>query len=122
MVGKHPNPKARPTHRGSQQWLMTWAIIALAIVVVVAWLVQAPPQDALRSPAKSLGTVLSAWARRETSPTLDPAEFTDKAAIAYQSAREIPEVLDQLHCYCECDRFLDHRSLLSCYVDYHAAT
>jgi hypothetical protein len=60
--------------------------------------------------------------RRETRPTLDPARFTGKAALAHRAAREIPDVLDQVHCYCGCDRDARHVSLLSCYVDGHAVT
>jgi hypothetical protein len=39
-----------------------------------------------------------------------------------QVAREIPDTLDGLYCYCECDKHAGHRSLLSCYTDGHAAT
>jgi|SRR5438093_4141201 len=60
--------------------------------------------------------------RRETRSTLDPARFTGNAALAHRAAREIPDVLDQLRCYCGCDRDARHVSLLSCYVDGHAAT
>jgi hypothetical protein len=60
--------------------------------------------------------------RRETRPTLDPALFVGKAAAAHRVAREIPEVLDQLYCYCQCDKHRGHKSLLSCYTDGHAAT
>lgn len=59
---------------------------------------------------------------RETRPTLDPDRFVGKARLGHQVAREIPEVLDQLYCYCYCDRTVGHRSLLSCYTDGHAAT
>ena len=75
-------------------------------------------RDATRGPVAG-----GAWVpRRETRPTLDPARFVGKAARAHQVAREIPEVLDQLYCYCHCDRSAGHRSLLSCYTDGHAAT
>lgn len=40
--------------------------------------------------------------------------------MAYQAAQEIPEVLDSLYCYCDCEKHLGHKSLLSCYVDEHA--
>ena len=66
--------------------------------------------------------VRSGVRRRETRRTLDPARFTGKAALAHQAAREIPDVLDQLHCYCGCDRDARHVSLLSCYTDGHAVT
>jgi len=61
-------------------------------------------------------------ARRETRPTLDPGLFVGKAAVAHRVAREIPDVLDQLYCYCQCDKHAGHKSLLSCYTDGHAAT
>ena len=43
------------------------------------------------------------------------------AVRAYDIAREIPEVLDGLHCYCECDESMGHRSLLSCFESQQAA-
>ncbi len=61
-------------------------------------------------------------ARRETRTTLDPALFVGKPATAHRAARDIPDVLDQLYCYCQCDKHLGHKSLLSCYTDGHAAT
>ena len=64
-------------------------------------------------------TVLS---RRETRATLDPARFTGTAAQAYRVAREIPDVLDQLQCYCACGGQYGHVSLLSCYTDGHGST
>ena len=60
--------------------------------------------------------------RRETRPTLDPARFVGKAQLAHQIARDIPDVLDGLYCYCGCDKTSGHKSLLSCYTDGHAAT
>ncbi len=56
----------------------------------------------------------------ETRATLSPAYFTGPAAQAYRVAREIPEVIDSLHCYCECKKNYGHKSLLTCYVDRHA--
>ena len=64
----------------------------------------------------------AAAALRETRPTLDPARFVGKARVSHQVARDIPAVLDQLYCYCACDKHLGHKSLLSCYTDNHAAT
>jgi hypothetical protein len=72
-----------------------------------------------RSPA---GTAIAGRARRETRPTLDPARFVGKPAQAHRVARAIPDVLDDLYCYCECDKSIGHTSLLSCYTDGHAAT
>ncbi len=55
----------------------------------------------------------------EVRETLSPAYFTGRSARAYQAARDIPEVLDSLHCYCECKKHFGHKSLLTCFVDQH---
>jgi len=61
----------------------------------------------------------------EKRPTLDPNIFSNNAMIkkAYQIAKEIPWVLDSIYCYCFCEEspVFKHKSLLSCYVDNHAA-
>lgn len=59
--------------------------------------------------------------RRERRPTLEPALYTGKVRRAHEVAREIPDVLDQLRCYCGCEG-VGHVSLLSCYTDGHAVT
>ncbi len=57
----------------------------------------------------------------ETKPVLSPAYFIGQTARAYRVAKEIPQVLDSLYCYCQCERNIGHKSLLSCYTDQHAA-
>jgi len=57
----------------------------------------------------------------EVRATLSPTEFSGETARAYQIAKEIPEVLDSMYCYCECEKHFGHKSLLTCYVDEHAA-
>jgi hypothetical protein len=80
-----------------------------------------PPTDRVVATDPGAAAIAGA-ARRETRPTLDPARFTGKPAAAYQVAREIPAVLDQLRCYCACDSQYGHVSLLSCYTDGHGST
>jgi hypothetical protein len=58
----------------------------------------------------------------ENRPTLSPARFSGKVRRAYEIAREIPQVLDRLYCYCRCKENFAHENLLSCYVDTHAST
>jgi uncharacterized protein with PCYCGC motif len=53
--------------------------------------------------------------------TLSPALFVGKTAAAYQVAREIPETLAQIYCYCGCDKLVGHTSLLHCFSDAHAS-
>jgi hypothetical protein len=60
----------------------------------------------------------------ETRATLDPGQFNDaRVKEAYKIAKEIPWVLDSIYCFCMCKESptFRHKSLLSCYVDHHAA-
>jgi Protein of unknown function with PCYCGC motif len=54
--------------------------------------------------------------------TLDPMQFTGEVREAYKIARENPDLLAQLHCYCGCDRTEGHKNLLDCYRGHHAAS
>ena len=105
--------------RARYGWLLAFLLI-VAVAVPVVWRVVATRDDA--GPALTSVALPAARVRRETRPTLDPARFVGKAALAHQVAREIPDTLDRLYCYCECDKHFGHKSLLSCYTDGHAAT
>jgi hypothetical protein len=62
--------------------------------------------------------------RGETRPTLEPGLFRNPTIRkAYQVAKDIPWVLDSIYCFCFCEESpaFRHKSLLSCYVDGHAA-
>ncbi|MCL5022414.1 MAG: hypothetical protein M1497_03445 [Nitrospirae bacterium] len=62
--------------------------------------------------------------RGENGATLDPRMLGDpRAKEAYAIAKEIPWVLDSIYCFCQCEEspVFRHKSLLSCYVDKHAA-
>lgn len=53
--------------------------------------------------------------------TLEPSRFgVSIVSRAYGIARQIPEVLVQQPCHCNCG-VLGHRSLLDCYASFHAA-
>ena len=52
-------------------------------------------------------------------PTLSPAIFTGNKRLAYQAAKDIPQTLAQLPCYCHCDRGHGHKSLHSCFESEH---
>ncbi len=57
----------------------------------------------------------------QLKPTLPETQFFGKAREAYRVAREIPQTLAQLPCYCHCDRSFGHKSLHTCFVDDHAS-
>jgi hypothetical protein len=52
--------------------------------------------------------------------TLDPNLFKGKAKKAYQIAKEIPEILAKMPCFCECEVY-GHETLLDCFIDNHGA-
>jgi hypothetical protein len=86
-------------------------ILCLALFVVLA----AAQQERPSAKDESLR-------RGETRATLDPDLFKDaQVKSAYQAAKEVPWLLDSLLCYCFCEESFHHKSLLSCYVDDHAA-
>jgi hypothetical protein len=60
-------------------------------------------------------------AAQTLEPTLSPSKFVGQARLAYQVAREIPQTLAELPCYCECDKAFGHKSLHTCFVDTHAS-
>jgi hypothetical protein len=62
------------------------------------------------------------YSLRETSPTLSPERFRGKTQRAYTIAREIPQVLDGLYCYCRCRENFGHKNLLTCFTSTHAST
>ena len=51
--------------------------------------------------------------------TLDPSAIKGKDREGYQIAKEIPEILAQLPCFCGCEA-VGHENLLDCFVDEHA--
>jgi hypothetical protein len=58
----------------------------------------------------------------ETRPVLSPSLFVGRAREAYAAAKQYPEVMDQVFCYCTCDEPPTyHKSLLSCFTDNHGA-
>lgn len=97
---------------------------AVVVAAASAVMIAVPREARTPEPGVASARLVAAprVARRETRPALDPARFSGKAAAAYQVAREIPDVLDQLTCYCACGSEYGHVSLLSCYTDGHGAT
>jgi hypothetical protein len=51
--------------------------------------------------------------------TLDPKLIKGKDREGYRVAKEIPEILAQLPCFCGCEA-VGHENLLDCFVDEHA--
>jgi hypothetical protein len=58
----------------------------------------------------------------QISQTLSPTLFEGKTRDAYQAAADIPEVLQELPCFCGCMQHNGHENNLFCFRDGHGAT
>jgi hypothetical protein len=95
-----------------------WVITTVAILVI-AFLI---------TPSTNAGAAHVHPEPRLNDPNLAatvmaPASASNyqRAVRAYRIAQVIPEVLDGMHCYCECHENIAHRSLLTCFHDGHGA-
>lgn len=113
MVSKTERRKATQKKGGG--------IIALAIVAIVVLGVGYIGYRYINNPGKDGAFTSQRVPGGERRPTLDPTLFTGSVARAYQVAREIPQVLDQLYCHCQCIENSGHLSNLSCFIDRHGA-
>jgi Protein of unknown function with PCYCGC motif len=93
-----------------------WWMIVGAVVLFggVAWFSlrvtdsSTPPQQAAVMP-------------QVTVQTLSPSMFTGETRAAYQVAKDIPDVLQQLPCFCGCKESAGHASNYFCFADMHGA-
>lgn len=110
------NKETKPA-RAKRPGLRVASVLVALALIVGAW-VYANNSTRSADPQPRDG---SAYVRRETKVSLSPALFVGKTETAYRVAEQIPDVIDHLYCYCECDKHSGHRSLLSCFTDNHAA-
>jgi hypothetical protein len=120
MGKKKKSKKITPAKSSNTTKNIIIGILAVLVtaLVAVAYQYKSAPET---SPAAVVDE--NSYRRGETRETLSPSLFSDPyIARTYQIAKEIPHVLDSLFCYCYCDKDpFYHVSLLSCYVDKHAA-
>ena len=108
--------------------LVHWPVIVFgsALIALFSTLAYKASHLAPPSPERGSGAVPVHYDRAgDAMPfpaTLAPASFKQtEVREAYQTAKEIPEVLAQQPCYCYCQR-KGHRSLLDCFKTDHAAS
>ncbi len=109
------NGKPPPAKKGRWVQLLLLAAIVLGAVALVVFVPASGDRDG--------GTRSFQVVGGETKPVLDPARFADlRVQLAYQAAAKYSQVLDEVFCYCYCDRHpFNHKSLLSCFTDGHGA-
>jgi hypothetical protein len=99
---------------------MRWSVLTAWVIIIALALASGSDLASAQTVQKD-----ESLRKGEKRATLDPNIFSDNAKIkkAYQVAKEIPWVLDSIYCYCYCKESpaFKHKSLLSCYVDNHAA-
>lgn len=101
-----------------------WLILgAAAIMVAIVWgtLQTTNKQGTEVADTGSKADKFTGAAPLSLIATLDPAQFTGRAKLAYQAAKEIPAVLAQLPCFCGCmdSEELGHKNNLYCFADNH---
>ena len=110
--------KKRPPVKGKKKSPLIWIAGAAVLVVILMMASGNNPFSGQETPKGKSFSVQGG----ETRPVLDASQFQGYARAAYAAAARYPEVLDQVYCYCECDRPPTyHKSLLSCFTDRHGA-
>jgi len=93
-------------------WLTVAAIVILAGIAWVSLRTTNEPSNDQEAPSIDA----------KSARVLSPALFTDeKARAAYQVAKDIPEVLEQLPCFCGCMMNMGHKNNLFCFKDQHGS-
>jgi hypothetical protein len=101
-------------------------IAVMILLLFVSSLATANEEQSKSSPQETDPKAFKILKERSIDPqtglpkTLDPNLFRRKAKEAYQIAKEIPEILVQMPCLCECEDF-GHENLLDCFIDQHGA-
>lgn len=105
--------------RGLSVGLLITAGAALGFAATVVFISSNRP-----SSVSGKAPVIAPTGRSDASAVLDPASFSGaQQRHAYMAAREIPDVLNQLYCWCHCreSTIFHHRSLLECFESDHGS-
>ena len=102
----------KPTKKKKKQKGGIWLGLGMvAVVAVIAWVFLGDPGEQFTASGKKL------------IYTMEPSYFSSdpKARAAYQVAKDMPEVLAELPCFCGCMSAYGHESNLFCFKDEHGA-
>jgi hypothetical protein len=105
--------KTKRANVGRRKHSKLWpiGILVLGVTLVIALIFFFP-----RSEPWGLPTI----PRNPRPATLSPELFTGQVAKVYRIAQEVPELLEQMPCYCGCYVNPGHRNNLDCYTDRHS--
>ena len=135
---KKPKPSAKSRRKNAKIWYGAIAGIVLAGLLAYAFVggsqgssagtgqtSSQPSQTASSRTDSTLRNrlVLPAEPKSPRPVTLNPKSFSNpEVARAYQVAKDIPEVLEHISCYCGCYGSSGHRNNLDCFTDNHGET
>jgi len=121
MKEKRSRKRTAPRGKMSPAKKLMVGAAALALVVAIGLVVF---ESGGQMATGKVADVDESLRRGESRQTMNPSMYRHPTiTAAYEVAREIPWVLDSIYCYCFCEEnpAFRHKSLLSCYVDNHAA-
>ena len=95
------------------------AVVVLGVIAAVGYFALQDKDNAAQIATANISSPASLKGG-ETKAVLSPARFVGKTASAYQVAKDNPDLLDHMYCYCYCAKTIGHKSLLSCFTDNHA--
>ena len=105
--------KTKPKKRKKMTKQSMWTILlgCAGVLALTAWVFIGSGGEQLTASGKRL------------IHTMDPSYFAKdpKARAAYQVAKDMPEVLAELPCFCGCMTALGHESNLFCFKDEHGS-
>ena len=133
-MGKQNKSQSSSSKKKQKKQLIQAFLGVIVVVAIVAAYMNfgaspAPMSDQTGSdqttPASASSTlrnrmVLPATPRKPRPITRDPDQYTDpEVRQSYQAAKEAPEVVENMACYCGCFASAGHRSNLDCFTDDH---
>jgi hypothetical protein len=111
MSSKKTRDDVNGKDRSSNILLAIAAVLVLGLIAYVSLQSTGQQESNSNSP--------SAVRQATVFPTLDPAMFTGRTRDAYQAAKDVPEVLSEVDCYCGCMENSGHQNNLFCFMDQH---
>jgi hypothetical protein len=108
-LGKKPKGNDQTPSKSARTINLVLLAVALIAASGFVWY-------AIKGPAPDTRAALP----KPSTTTLDPAQFSGQTRVAYEAAKEVPEVLAQLPCFCGCmGGAIGHRNNLDCFHDHH---
>jgi len=134
----HTKGKTSRRKKKTQVWQLLLAVVVVA-AVASSWMfighdssvsqLGAAEDDAssvqpIVTPGMEDRMVLPAKPQRPRPVTLNPASFANQPEVqaSYQAAKDSPEALENIACYCGCFSNSGHRNNLDCFKDNHGIT